>query len=454
VVASPYAVYPFLNYTTHSNMEMAQKTPMLSGWGRLRHHGKEVFSEDLRALSRDAVLSRGLGRSYGDSALPPPSHLEVATTTLADRILAFDESTGVLRAEAGLSLRELNRLLLPRGWFAPVTPGTQFVTLGGMVAADVHGKNHHVEGTFGAHVKSLLLRVADGRLMPCSSSDEPDLFWATVGGMGLTGHILEVEFGMRAIPSPWIYEERVRLGDVNALVTALKESAADWPFTVGWLDCLGRGRAILNRGRWATRDEAPDNTPKPLRQISVPFELPNWVLNRWSMGAFNALTYLTRGSGKGIINPEAFFYPLDKVLHWNRIYGRRGFIQYQCVLPRADRTGAFLDLLSEHRAAAFLCVIKDCADQGRGMLSFPLPGISIAIDLAVDENTQRLVDRLNEAVIADGGRIYLAKDAFTRAEHFRVMEPRLDAWMAVRHRWDPELRIRSAQSVRVFGDPS
>lgn len=435
-------------------MEMPHKTPMLSGWGRLPKPGKEVFSENLRALSRGAVLSRGLGRSYGDSALPPPGHLEVATTTLADRILGFDETTGVLRAEAGLSLRELNRIFLPRGWFTPVTPGTQFVTLGGMVAADVHGKNHHVEGTLGAHVRSLLLRVADGRIIECSPAQEPDLFWATVGGMGLTGHILEVELGMRSIPSPWIYEERVRCADVGALVTALKESASDWPFTVGWLDCLGGGRGILNRGRWAARDEAPARPPRPLRQVSVPFELPDWVLNRWSMRAFNALTYYTRGSAKGIINPETFFYPLDKVLHWNRIYGRRGFIQYQCVLKNAAAAAAFLDLLRERRAAAFLCVIKDCAAEGRGLLSFPMPGVSVALDLAVDAKTQSLVDHLNEAVLADGGRIYLAKDAFTRAEHFRAMEPRLDAWLEVRRRWDPELRIRSAQSVRVFGDPS
>lgn len=435
-------------------MEMPHKTPMLSGWGRLHHPGKEVFSEDLRALTRDAVLSRGLGRSYGDSALPPPSHLEVATTTLADRILAFDETTGVLRAEAGLSLHDLNRLFLPRRWFPPVTPGTQFVTLGGMVAADVHGKNHHVAGTFGRHVTSLLLRVADGRIVSCSPSHEADLFWATVGGMGLTGHILEVELTMQSIPSPWIYEERVRCRDVDALVKALKDAATDWPFTVGWLDCLGSGRGILNRGRWATRDEAPEKPPRPLRQLSVPFELPNWVLNRWSMRAFNTLTYYARGSARGVTHPEAFFYPLDKVLHWNRIYGPRGFIQYQCVLARAGAAGDFLDLLQRHRAAVFLCVIKDCGEQGRGMLSFPLPGISIALDLAVDESTQALVDRLNEFVLAAGGRIYLAKDAFTRPEHFRAMEPRFDAWMAVRKQWDPELRIRSAQSVRVLGDPS
>lgn len=433
---------------------MPHKTPMLSGWGRLQQPGKEVLSEDLRALSRNAVLSRGLGRSYGDSALPPPSHLEVATTTLAERILAFDEATGVLRAEAGLSLRELNRIFLPRGWFPPVTPGTQFVTLGGMVAADVHGKNHHVAGTFGQHVKSILIRVADGRIVECTPAQEPELFWATIGGMGLTGHILEVELGMERIPSPWIYEERRRCRDVGELVTALRDSAAEWPFTVGWVDCLGSGRGILNRGRWATKDEAPDKAPPPLRQVSIPFELPNWVLNRWSMRVFNALTYYTRGGARGVIHPEVFFYPLDKILNWNRIYGPRGFIQYQCVLAKTGAAGEFFDLLRRHRAAAFLCVIKDCGDEGQGFLSFPLPGISIALDLAVDGSTQELVDRLNELVLAKGGRIYLAKDAFTRAEHFRAMEPRLERWMQVRKRWDPELRIRSAQSVRIFGDPS
>ena len=417
-----------------------------------------MFSEDLKALSENAVLSRGLGRSYGDSALPPPGQLEVATTTLADRVLGFDETSGILRAEAGISLRALNRLFLPRRWFTPVTPGTQDVTLGGMVAADVHGKNHHVEGTFGRHVRAILLRVADGRLIECSPTHEHELFWASVGGMGLTGHILEVTFQMRAIASPWIYEERETVPNMATLAAALKDAAPDWPFTVGWLDCLGKGRGILVRGRWAEAREAPSDPPPLLSTVTVPFELPNWVLNRWSMRAFNIMTYYVQGSSRGkIVHPEAFFYPLDKVRHWNRIYGRRGFIQYQCVLPSAggpDSTRRFLDVLDEHRAAAFLCVVKDCAEEGQGMLSFPLPGISIALDLAVNARTQTLVDGLNETVLAQGGRVYLAKDAFTREEHFRDMEPRLDAWLLVRKRWDPELRIKSAQSVRVLGDPA
>jgi len=431
---------------------MTRPTPTLSGWGRLPKPGREVFAYDLAALSKGAVLSRGLGRSYGDSALPPPSVLDVATTTLADRIIAFDPETGILRAEAGLSLKELNRVFLPRRWFTPVTPGTQFVTLGGMVAADVHGKNHHVDGTFGAHVKGLLMRVADGRLVECSPEHEGELFWATVGGMGLTGHILEVSFKMRSISAPWIFEERQRCDDIGALVRALRDSAASWPFTVGWLDCLGRGRGMLSRGRWATPEEAPSTAPRSLRPVTVPFSFPNFVLNRHSMRAYNAWTYLRQGLSPGVTNPESFFYPLDRILRWNRIYGDRGFTQYQCVLPEADAVAPFIDLVRK-RATAFLCVVKDCADEGRGLLSFPLPGVSIALDLPVDGSTQSAVDAMNEAVIDAGGRMYLAKDAFTRAEHFRKMEPRLDAWTEVRKRWDPELRIRSAQSVRVLGDP-
>ncbi len=434
---------------------------MLSGWGRIPKPGKEVFSEDLRALSEHAVLSRGLGRSYGDSALPPPGHLEVATTTLADRILAFDERSGIIRVEAGLSLRQLHRVFLPRHRFVPVSPGTQFVTLGGMVAADVHGKNHHVDGCFGAHVEKLLLRVADGRLVECSPSIEPELFWATVGGMGLTGHILEVEFRLRSLPSPWIYEERERFANIDDLVAGLKNAAKEWPLTVGWIDGLAQGRSlgrgILSRGRWVSADEAPSKPPSPLRRFSVPFDFPNWALNSLSIRAFNEIIYRAQAHRPRIVHPEVFFYPLDTILHWHRIYGNRGFMQYQCVLPsKADPEAArrFLTVLTARGGTdSFLCVVKDCGGEGQGMLSFPRPGISVAIDLAVHEGTQGLVDLLNEAVLQEGGRIYLAKDAFTRAEHFRAMEPRLERWMEVRRRWDPELKFRSAQSVRVLGDP-
>lgn len=432
----------------------------LSGWGRLPVPGRELRSEDLDRLTRDAVLTRGLARSYGDSSLPPPGSPTVVATPLADRILAFDAATGVLRAESGYSLQSLLHVFLPRGWFTPVSPGTQFVTLGGMVAADVHGKNHHCEGSIGRHVRALRLRVASGDILECSRTEEPDLFRATLGGMGLTGHILDVELQLSRIPSPWILRETQRVANIDDYLDALKESAAGWPFTMGWIDCLSQGaqmgRGVLQRGRWATADEAPRTFPPALTRLPVPFVCPSWVMGRGVGRIFNEAVYRWNRSGPArVVHPERFFYPLDSLLDWNRLYGRRGFTQYQCVLPeKAGRPAIrqLLELLTQQGAASFLCVIKDCGEQGEGLLSFPLKGTSIALDLPVRDNTQQVVDRLNEFVISVGGRIYLAKDAFTRAEHFRAMEPRLAAWEAIRRRWDPHGKIRSAQSVRLLGD--
>jgi FAD/FMN-containing dehydrogenase len=421
-----------------------------------------VRSENLERLTESAVLSRGLGRSYGDSSLPPPSVREVATTTLADRLLAFDPDTGVLRAEAGTSLFALNRIFLERGFFVPVTPGTQFVTLGGMVASDVHGKEHHVRGCFGEHVTRLRMRVADGRVLWCSDEQHRDLFRATVGGMGLTGHILEVEVKMLRIPSPWIRQETRRVSNIEEYIAALKDAAQRFPYTVGWIDCLTRGermgRGILIAGDWATKAQAPERFPSPLPRVTMPFELPSFVLGPASVKAFNAAFYWRHPmrEAKSVAHWETFFYPLDAIRHWNRMYGRRGFTQYQCVLPEKAGHGAarrVLEILTARGGASFLCVIKDCGPQGKGILSFPMEGISIALDIAVRDDTQALVDALNEQVIAEGGRIYLSKDQFTRREHFERMEPRLEEFQRIRRKWDKDLRIRSAQSVRLFGDP-
>ncbi len=437
------------------------KTPQLAGWGRLPRPGRAVVSEDLRRITEGAALTRGLGRSYGDSALPPPGVEAIPVSVLADRILAFDPESGRIRAEAGLSLQALNRIMLPRGFWPPVVPGTHFVTLGGMVASDIHGKNHHVEGTFGRHVRALLIRLADDRLIECSPQEHPDLFDATLGGMGLTGHILEVEFTLHRVPSPWILGQTERVADIDEFVVKLRQAAAQWPYTVGWIDCLSTGkrlgRGALICGRWATPEEAPSRLPAPKRPLSIPFVFPGWALNRLAVRAFNELYFrhYPRRKRQAIVHPETFFHPLDAIHHWNRIYGPRGFTQYQCVLPEDDRPGTarrFLNELTRIGGASFLCVIKDCWAEGRGILSFPRPGISIAVDLPVTDGTQRLVDALNELVLREGGRVYLTKDAFTRPEHFRAMEPRLADFEAARDRWDPERRLASAQSARLFGD--
>ncbi|HEY6725079.1 MAG TPA: FAD-binding oxidoreductase, partial [Polyangiaceae bacterium] len=443
------------------HVSKALPEPVLSGWGRLPMPGRELLSEHLEQATVGAVLSRGLGRSYGDSSLPAHASDRVVATRLANRILEFDEASGRMRAEAGVSLAELNRLFIPRGWFSPVTPGTKFVTLGGMVASDVHGKNHHREGCFGAHVQSLRVRLADDSVVVCSPEQEPDLFYGTIGGMGLLGHILEVTFTLQRIPTNWLVTQSVRVGNIDEFLAELGTAAPAWPMTMGWIDCLNRGRGmgrgILMAGRWATVEEARAKPPRPAREVVFPVELPNWALNATTARLFN-MGYYWRHLAKrasGLTAPDPFFYPLDAILHWNRAYGSRGFSQYQCVLPRAAGPTAvreFMEHLTRLGGASPLCVIKDCGPEGMGVLSFPMEGTSIAVDMPATPGLQAIVDRLNEFVIAAGGRIYLTKDRFTRPEHFRAMEPRLPRFLALREKWDPGRRLRSAQSRRLFGD--
>lgn len=417
--------------------------------------------DDLDSLTENAVLCRGMGRSYGDAALPPPGVTEIVGTEYANRMIRFDKDTGTLTAQAGLSLTDLKQVFLPHGWFTPVTPGTQFVTLGGMVGSDVHGKNHHVAGTIGRHVQSLRMRVAGGEIVECSRQRHPDLFCATLGGQGLTGHILDVSLKLEKVPSPWIYQESERIGDIETFIHELKESGREFPFTVGWIDCLAQGenlgRGILIKGRWATPAEAPRTFPQPKGGPAVPFNCPDWLLNDFTVSAFNTAYYWKHWQEKrvGIAHPQPFFYPLDAIQHWNRMYGSRGFTQHQAVIP--DDAGLpamreYVELIAALGGASFLCVIKDCGPEGEGLLSFPKPGMSVALDLPIRSDTQRIVDTLNKFVIKHGGRIYLAKDTFTRPEDYAAMDPRLDHFLEVRRKWDPDATIRSALSVRLFGD--
>jgi decaprenylphospho-beta-D-ribofuranose 2-oxidase len=436
----------------------------LSGWGRQQWvETPLVAAEDLKRGSAGAALSRGLGRAYGDAALPSPRQAGVVMkTTPADRILAFDPVTGILRVEAGISVGELTRLLLDRGWFLPVVPGTRFVTLGGMVAADVHGKNHHVAQSFGRHVRALAIRAGDGRVYECSRSAHADLFLATIGGMGLTGHVLEVELEMQRVPSAWIYEESERFASLDEVFAALRAASAAWPMTVAWIDTSAAGphtgRGIVARGRWAEPAEAQARRRRTGGSgIGIPFDLPNGLVNPFTIGVLNALWYHKHGSRKRqhFVAPETFFWPLDMVREWNRVFGRRGFIQYQCVLPSEVQIfREFLALFRSWRACSFVTVLKDCGAEGEGMLSFLKPGTTIALDIPVRkvEHARAMTRAFNELVLAHGGRIYLAKDSFTEADHFRRMYPRVDAWQAIRHRYDPHAHIGSAMADRLLGD--
>ncbi len=406
-----------------------------------------------------AVLSRGLGRAYGDAALP--SGGPVALTTHADRILGFDPDTGVLHAEAGLSLSQLMRHFLPDRWFTPVSPGTQYVTLGGMVASDIHGKNHHVHGTIGNFVRALHMAVPDGesgalRRVRCSRDELSDLFWATVGGMGLTGHVLEVEVELERLPSPWIYEETSRHGSLEEVFGVLKEESKVWPMTVAWIDTSARGasmgRGIVMRGRWAEADEAPKDAPPWRNAPEVPPIFPSGVMNRASVKAMNTTWYLKHGRGtvKHVVGPEAFYYQLDMLTQWNRGYGARGFTQYQCVMPSdLEAYRALLTRFQELGGCSFVTVFKDCGEQGEGLLSFPKAGTSLAVDIPMGPHVAAMVEELNRMVVGHGGRIYLAKDAFTSAEHFSEMYPRMEEFLDVKRRYDPTGMISSVLAERL-----
>jgi len=418
----------------------------------------QIEGDDLESITRNVVLSRGLGRSYGDASLPPAGPLRVAATHRADRILALDPDTAVLRAEAGLSLERLNNFLLERGYFPPVSPGTEQVTLGGMVAADVHGKNHHIAGTIGGYVLALRMRLPDGSIERVGTESSTELLRATIGGMGLTGHILDVELRMEKIPSQWIVETSQLHGDLESLIEALRGCAHEWPFTVAWADLMasgaGKGRGILLAGRWS--ETAPSRVRHPAPQVTIPYAAPSALLSNFTIGCHNSLrlALARRAAPTTLKSPRRFFYPLDGIRGWNLLYGRRGLTQYQCVLPWDVGMASYrrlIEIATRRGCGPFLCVIKDCGAEGNGLLSFPMPGISFAMDFPVIEGvTQSLIDDLNDHVAAAGGRIYLAKDAFTRREHFEAMEPRLAAWREVRRRLDPQRRLRSGLGDRLL----
>jgi FAD/FMN-containing dehydrogenase len=384
------------------------------------------------------MLPVGMGRSYGDVCL-----LEGGTlyrTRGLDRLLAFDPQTGLLRCESGVTLDEVLRFAVPRGWFLPVTPGTQYVTLGGAIANDVHGKNHHVAGTFGCHVPRFELVRSDGARLVCSAIQNPEWFAATIGGMGLTGLITWAEVQLRPIVSRSIRYEAVRFHGLDEFL-ALSAGSSRAEYTVAWIDCVSRGRNFA-RGIYMQGDhsQVPEELhPTPAPRLSVPFDFPSWVLNRATMRAFNGLYYRKqlRRHVSTLVDYGPFFYPLDKVLHWNRIYGKRGFLQFQCVLPFASGRDGMEEILREIAASglgSFLAVLKVMGEVASpGMMSFPMPGITLALDIPIRPGvTFPLFDRLAEKTRELGGRLYPAKDARMTAAQFQAFYPQWQHFAAYR----------------------
>ncbi len=419
-------------------------------WGRV-HRGRHLVAAPLSraeipGAARDtadaggSTLAHGLGRSYGDSGLNLGGGL-VRTAGL-DRLIAFDRDTGVLRADAGLSLAALLRVTVPAGWFLPVTPGTKFVTLGGAVANDVHGKNHHVAGTFGRHVTRFGLWRSDRGELTCSPEENADLFALTVGGLGLTGVVTWVELQLERIASAELDVENRPFDDLDAFF-ALSEESQSWPFTVAWVDTLARGaglgRGIFSRGRWAETGELQPHRDGGPR---MPLDAPGGLLNSLTVGAFNRL-YRARPGARfhGRQHYDPFFYPLDRLREWNRMYGPRGFYQWQCAIPSeamVSATRTLLDSIAASGEASFLAVLKTFGDMpSPGVLSFPMPGATLALDFPNrGADTLALLGRLDRVVAEAGGRLYPAKDGRLPQAMFRAGFPR---WRDLEAARDPVL---------------
>lgn len=386
--------------------------------------------EPLPALEHSSCLAHGNGRSYGDSCLNDGATL-LGTRGL-DRICDFDPATGDFECEPGLLLEDLLELMLPHGWFAPVVPGTRYVTIGGAVANDIHGKNHHLLGSFGAHVRSLELLRSDGSRLRCSPTEHADLFRATIGGLGLTGLITRVRMRLKPVRSGDIEQETTPFGGLQEFFELCRETEERFEHTVAWIDCLASGRS-LGRGVMICGNHADDeSTRRPPRGVlrSVPAAPPFSLVNGLSIRTFNALFYRRHAlaSGRSRVHHRTFFFPLDGIRNWNRIYGRRGFMQYQCVVPPdagPEAIGDMLRLIARRRTGSFLAVLKRFGThERRGLLSFARPGVTLALDFPNrGERTLALLEELDGITRACRGAVYCAKDARMSPESFRAYYP-------------------------------
>lgn len=445
----------------------------LSGWGRYPVETCRLFRPEKRSgvariLESDAepsYIARGLGRSYGDAALNGGGG--VVSLTRLNRLQSFDPDTGILECEAGVSLAEILRYFLPRGFFPPVTPGTKFVTLGGAIACDVHGKNHHRVGTIATFVLGVRLLTPSGEVLSTSRDESPDVFWATVGGLGLTGVILSARIQLQRVESAYVVADYSRAANVEEAMAAMEASDHLYHYSVAWIDGLARGKAlgrsVLMRANPAGRAEVPARAGDPLRirgagRRSVPFDLPSWVLNRRAVQAFNDVFYRSHANRRGrIVDYDRYFYPLDSIHDWNRLYGRRGFVQYQVAFPLATSRAGLIELLERFSAsgrASFLAVLKRFGPENEGLLSFPIPGYTLTLDLPVAEGLVPFLREMDQVVLRHAGRIYLAKDAVMTAESFAAMYPGLGRFRDVRERLDPNGRLASSLARRVGIVPS
>ena len=408
-------------------------------------------------LQADGIIARGNGRCYGDASLEK----NTVSTLRFDKILSFDPVKGYFECQSGITLDKVLEVIVPKGWFLPVTPGTKFITIGGAVASDVHGKNHHVDGSFSAHVLEMDVVIASGEVITCSRDFNNDLFWATCGGMGLTGVISRVKFDLKKIETSFIKQKQLKAENLDE-VLQLFDQYKHYTYSVAWIDCLKKGkdfgRSILMLGEHAELEDLDENRKKaPLqlpkkKQITFPFNLPSFVLNQFTVKAFNFLYYGKNFKKEinNIVSYEPFFYPLDAILHWNRGYGKKGFVQYQFVLPLQSRQGLIeiLRKISDQGLGSFLAVLKVFGPQD-DLISFPKEGYTLALDFPVRNGLFKFLDELDKIVLKYDGRIYLSKDARMNPDIFWKSYSNAGRFLDIVKKYNPHFQINSVQARRL-----
>ena len=433
---------------------MTNKTK-IHGWGRYPqqdaylHTPTSFASLELITKQENSVLARGMGRSYGDSA----SALNVLQTTYINHFIEFDKVTGKLTAEAGITLREILEVIVSSGWFLPVTPGTSYVTLGGAIASDVHGKNHHSAGTFGQHVKSLSMLLGTGEVVTASPQHYADLFHATRGGMGLTGIIMCATIQLLPIKSSLISQKTIKADCIEAACEAF-ESNSDANYSVAWIDCLSKGKSLGRSVIMLGEHAEQGGLNIDIRQkVSVPFSAPPALLNSLTMKAFNtAYWHKSKHKVSQTVGIMPYFYPLDAVGNWNKLYGKKGFVQFQCVVPKKDGVANMRKLLTEisnSGEGSFLAVLKQFGTANENLLSFPMEGYTLALDFKASETAIKTVKKLEDMVVDMGGRLYLTKDAVMQENTFKATYPNWEKFEEVREKYGAVGKFSSAQSKRI-----
>lgn len=428
----------------------------LTSWGAYpkieatEHYPRTADAVHTNLLRCSRLIPRGLGRSYGDSALAQ----DVLNTRLLDHFVTFDAEHGIITCQAGVSFASLLEIVVPQGWFLPVTPGTKYVSVGGAIASDVHGKNHHLHGCFSEYVVAMQLMLADGSRVICSRNEHSELFRATCGGMGLTGVILQATLTLKKITSAYIQSTVLTAQNLAHIFELFAQYPAT-TYSVAWIDCLATGKAlgrsVLMLGEHASLGELAVHHNK---KITIPCHLPSLFLNRFSIALFNAAYFHRQSWSQGLstVHYDPFFYPLDKIAHWNRLYGRHGFTQYQLVLPKAAGLAGMTDIMRKITTSgrgSFLSVLKVCGPHNQNYLSFPIEGYSLALDFKITSGVWALLAALDAIVLAYGGRVYLTKDVRMSEETFKTSYTHWQEFARVRQEYGGNKKFYSLQSIRL-----